>query len=25
MLHEYTAALRDGCSPMEALEEWDLL
>jgi len=25
MLHEYTAARRDGCSPMEALEEWDLL
>lgn len=25
MLEDYKAARRDGCSPIEALEEWDLL
>lgn len=25
MLDDYRAARRDGCSPIEALEEWDLL
>lgn len=25
MLEDYKAARRDGCSPLEALEEWDLL
>ena len=25
MLDDYKAARRDGCSPLEALEEWDLL
>ncbi len=25
MLGDYKAARRNGCSPIEALEEWDLL
>lgn len=25
MLDDYKAARRNGCSPIEALEEWDLL
>ena len=25
MEDEYWAAIRDGCTPLEALEEWDLL
>lgn len=25
MLEDYKAARRNGCSPIEALEEWDLL
>ena len=25
MLEDYKAARRNGCSPIEALEEWDML
>ena len=25
MLDDYTTARRNGCSPIEALEDWDLL